>query len=47
MLEAYVTGVSTRMGRVCCRRAWDGLVEQLGVNGMTNDRVSALCDAVR
>ena len=35
VLEAYVNGVSTR--RV------DRLVEQLGIDGMTKDRVSALC----
>jgi putative transposase len=35
VLEAYVNGVSTRKV--------DRLVEQLGVEGMTKDRVSALC----
>src|SRR3954465_15654365 len=35
VLEAYVNGVSTRKG--------DRLVEQLGIEGMTKDRVSALC----
>ena len=35
VLEAYVNGVSTRKV--------DRLVEQLGVQGMTKDRVSALC----
>ncbi len=35
VLEAYVNGVSTRKV--------DRLVEQLGVRGMTKDRVSALC----
>jgi putative transposase len=35
VLEAYVNGVSTRKV--------DRLVEQLGVAGMTKDRVSALC----
>jgi len=35
VLEAYVNGVSTRKV--------DRLVEQLGVGGMTKDRVSALC----
>lgn len=33
--EAYVNGVSTRKV--------DRLVEQLGIDGMTKDRVSALC----
>ncbi len=37
-MEAYVSGVSTRQV--------DRLVEQLGVDGMTKDRVSALCRAV-
>jgi transposase-like protein len=35
VLEAYVNGVSTRKV--------DRLVEQLGVEGMTKDRVSAMC----
>jgi len=35
VMEAYVNGVSTRKV--------DRLVEQLGVQGMTKDRVSALC----
>jgi putative transposase len=35
VLEAYVKGVSTRKV--------DRLVEQLGIPGMTKDRVSALC----
>jgi len=35
VLEAYVKGVSTRKV--------DRLVEQLGVQGMSKDRVSALC----
>jgi putative transposase len=35
VLEAYVDGVSTRKV--------DRLVEQLGIQGMTKDRVSALC----
>jgi putative transposase len=35
VMEAYVNGVSTRKV--------DRLVEQLGINGMTKDRVSALC----
>jgi putative transposase len=35
VLEAYVNGVSTRK--------IDRLVEQLGIGGMTKDRVSALC----
>ena len=38
VLEAYVNGVSTRKV--------DRLVEQLGVEGMTKDRVSALCRAL-
>jgi transposase-like protein len=38
VLEAYVNGVSTRKV--------DRLVEQLGVAGMTKDRVSALCRAL-
>jgi transposase-like protein len=38
VLEAYVNGVSTRKV--------DRLVEQLGIDGMTNDRVSALCRAL-
>ena len=38
MLEAYVNGVSTRKV--------DRLVEQLGIDGMTKDRVSALCRAL-
>ena len=38
MLEAYVNGVSTRKV--------DRLVEQLGIHGMTKDRVSALCRAL-
>jgi len=36
--EAYVNGVSTRKA--------DRLVEQLGIDGMTKDRVSALCRAL-
>ena len=36
--EAYVNGVSTRKV--------DRLVEQLGIEGMTKDRVSALCRAL-
>ena len=35
VLEAYVNGVSTRKV--------DRLVEQLGIDGMTKDRVSAIC----
>lgn len=35
VMEAYVNGVSTRK--------LDRLVEQLGISGMTRDRVSALC----
>jgi transposase-like protein len=38
VLEAYVNGVSTRKV--------DRLVEQLGIEGMTKDRVSALCPAL-
>ena len=38
VLEAYVNGVSTRKV--------DRLVEQLGLQGMTKDRVSALCRAL-
>ena len=38
VLEAYVNGVSTRKV--------DRLVEQLGIDGMTTDRVSALCGAL-
>jgi putative transposase len=38
VLEAYVNGVSTRKV--------DRLVEQLGIHGMTKDRVSALCCAL-
>src|SRR5947209_17160551 len=38
VLEAYVNGVSTRKV--------DRLVEQLGIAGMTKDRVSALCKAL-
>jgi putative transposase len=38
VLEAYVNGVSTRKV--------DRLVEQLGISGMTKDRVSALCRAL-
>jgi putative transposase len=38
VLEAYVNGVSTRKV--------DRLVEQLGVHGMTKDRVSRLCRAL-
>jgi transposase-like protein len=38
VLEAYVNGVSTRKV--------DRLVEQLGLHGMTKDRVSALCRAL-
>ena len=38
VLEAYVNGVSTRKV--------DRLVEQLGIDGMSKDRVSALCRAL-
>jgi putative transposase len=38
VLEAYVNRVSTRKV--------DRLVEQLGIDGMTKDRVSALCRAL-
>src|SRR5204862_7432546 len=38
VLEAYVNGVSTRKV--------DRLVEQLGIDAMTKDRVSALCRAL-
>jgi len=38
VMEAYVNGVSTRKV--------DRLVEQLGIGGMTKDRVSALCRAL-
>jgi putative transposase len=38
VLEAYVNGVSTRKV--------DRLVEQLGIDGMTKDRVSVLCRAL-
>jgi putative transposase len=38
VLEAYVNGVSTRKV--------DRLVEQLGIDGMTKDRVSAMCRAL-
>ncbi|MGC8635389.1 MAG: IS256 family transposase [Candidatus Limnocylindrales bacterium] len=38
VMEAYVNGVSTRKV--------DRLVEQLGISGMTRDRVSALCRAL-
>jgi putative transposase len=38
VLEAYVNGVST--GKV------DRLVEQLGIDGMSKDRVSAICRAL-
>jgi transposase-like protein len=38
VLEAYVNGVSTRKV--------DRLVEQLGIEGMTKDRVCALCRAL-
>jgi transposase-like protein len=38
VMEAYVNGVSTRKV--------DRLVEQLGISGMTKDRVSALCRAL-
>jgi putative transposase len=38
VMEAYVNGVSTRKV--------DRLVEQLGIHGMTKDRVSALCHAL-
>jgi putative transposase len=38
VLEAYVNGVSTRKV--------DRLVEQLGISGMSKDRVSALCRAL-
>jgi putative transposase len=38
VMEAYVNGVSTRKV--------DRLVEQLGIHGMSNDRVSALCRAL-
>jgi transposase-like protein len=38
VMEAYVNGVSTRKV--------DRLVEQLGIHGMTKDRVSAICRAL-
>ena len=38
VMEAYVNGVSTRKV--------DRLVEQLGIHGMSKDRVSALCGAL-
>jgi transposase-like protein len=38
VMEAYVNGVSTRKV--------DRLVEQLGIHGMTKDRVSAMCRAL-
>src|SRR5207248_6644140 len=38
VLEAYVNGVSTRKV--------DRLVEQLGIDGMTKDRVWAICRAL-
>lgn len=38
VMEAYVNGVSTRKV--------DRLVEQLGIDGMTKDRVSAICRAL-
>src|SRR3954447_20404977 len=38
VMEAYVNGVSTRKV--------DRLVEQLGIEGMTKDRVSGLCRAL-
>jgi len=38
VLEAYVNGVSTRKV--------DRLVEQLGIEGMTKDRVSAICQGL-
>ena len=38
VMEAYVNGVATRKV--------DRLVEQLGIHGMTKDRVSALCRAL-
>ena len=38
VLEAYVNGVSTRKV--------DRLVEQLGIEGMTKDRVSTMCKAL-
>src|SRR5438128_8376495 len=38
VMEAYVNGVSTRKV--------DRLVEQLGVHGMSKDRVSTLCGAL-
>jgi len=38
VMEAYVNGVSTRKV--------DRIVEQLGIGGMTKDRVSALCRAL-
>ena len=38
VLEAYVNGGSTRKV--------DRLVEQLGIEGMTKDRVSAMCRAL-
>ena len=38
VMEAYVNGVSTRKV--------DRLVEQLGVHGMSKDRVSAICRAL-
>ena len=39
VMEAYVNGVSTRKV--------DRLVEQLGIHGMSKDRVSALCGRAR
>ena len=38
VMEAYVNGVSTRKV--------DRIVEQLGISGMTKDRVSAICKAL-
>jgi transposase-like protein len=38
VMEAYVNGLSTRKV--------DRPVEQLGIHGMTKDRVSALCRAL-
>jgi putative transposase len=38
VMEAYVNGVSTRKV--------DRLVEQLGIQGVSKDRVSALCKAL-
>jgi len=38
VMQAYVNGVSTRKV--------DRLVEQIGIHGMTKDRVSALCGSL-